>query len=195
MRKRWVILITMISMLFIAVTAVGPMMSNVEKPQYGIVKSQGSMEVRHYDPMLIAVVQMSGTRSEALGDGFRLLADYIFGNNTVSQSIAMTAPVQQQSMEDDWLVSFVMPAEYTLETLPKPMNHRVILKEVEAKTFAVVRFSGMNSDKNLQLHEKQLMEYISSQDLEVIGVPQYAFYNPPWTLPFMRRNEVMIEIQ
>lgn len=144
-----------------------------------------------------------------IGDGFRLLADYIFGNNSVKQEIAMTAPVQQQesmkiamtapvqqqSAGDDWQVSFVMPSEYTMETLPKPVNDRVTLKEIPAKAFAVITFSGMNSDENVQEHEKILVEYIEANDLTVSGTPKYAFYNPPWTLPPMRRNEVMIELE
>jgi hypothetical protein len=107
----------------------------------------------------------------------------------------MTTPVQQQSMGDDWQVSFVMPSEYTIETLPRPVNDCVILKKIPAKTFAVITFSGSSSDKNLKNHENQLMKYVSANELLVIGAPKYAFYNPPWTLSLMRRNEVMIEIQ
>jgi len=184
-------------------------MSDVETPNYEVVKSQGDIEIRQYDPIIIAEAQMKGEREDAIGDGFRLLADYIFGNNMAQQDIAMTAPVQQQestkiamtapvqqqSTGDDWQISFVMPSEYTMDTLPKPFNGRVTLKETPAKTFAVITFSGTNSDENMKEHQKQLMEYVSSNDLSVIGTPKYAFYNPPWTLPPMRRNEVMIEIQ
>ena len=107
----------------------------------------------------------------------------------------MTAPVQQQFTGDDWQISFVMPSEYTMETLPKPVNEHVTIKEIPAKTFAVITFSGTNSDKNVKDHENQLMTYVGANELLVIGTPKYAFYNPPWTLPPMRRNEVMIEIQ
>ena len=198
-----------IGIVLIGAIAVGPIMSDVETPDYELVKSQGAIEIRQYNPMLIAEVQMSGKREDAIGDGFRLLADYIFGNNIANQDIAMTAPVQQQestriamtapvqqqSTGDDWQVSFVMPSEYTMDTLPKPVNERVALKEIPAKTFAAITFSGTNSDENVQKHEKILLEYIEANDLSVIGTPKYAFYNPPWTLPPMRRNEIMIEIQ
>ena len=198
-----------IGIVLIGVVVVGPIMSNVETPDYEIVQSEGAIEIRQYDPMLIAEVQMSGKREDAIGDGFRLLADYIFGNNIANQDIAMTAPVQQQestkismtapvqqqSTGDDWQISFVMPSEYTMDTLPKPVNERITLKKIPAKTFAVITFSGTNSDENVQEHEKILLEYIGSKSLSVIGTPKYAFYNPPWTLPPMRRNEVMIEIQ
>ena len=209
MKKRWKMIATIIGVVLICVVAAGPIMSDVETPDYKIVKSHDAIEIRQYDPMLIAEVHMSGQRKDAIGDGFRLLADYIFGNNIAHQDIAMTAPVQQQestridmtapvqqqSIGDDWKVSFVMPSEYTIETLPKPVNERVALKEIPAKTFVVITFSGTNSDENVQAHERILLEYIEDNKLSVIGTPKYAFYNPPWTLPPMRRNEVMIEIE
>ena len=209
MRKRWIIIAAIVGIVLIGAVAVGPIMSDVETPDYEVIKSEGDIEIRQYAPMIIAQVQMSGKREEAIGDGFRLLADYIFGNNSVKQEIvmtapvqqqesmkiAMTAPVQQQSAGDDWQVSFVMPSEYSMSTLPKPVNESVALKEVPAKEFAVITFSGTNSDENVQEHEKLLMEYIEANDLTVSGPTKYAFYNPPWTLPPMRRNEVMIELE
>ena len=209
MKKRWIMIAAIIGVILIGAVAVGPIMSDVETPDYEVTKVEGDIEIRQYDPMIIAEVQMSGKREEAIGDGFRLLADYIFGNNSVKQGIAMTAPVQQQesmkiamtapvqqqSAGDGWQVSFVMPSEYTMDTLPKPVNDRVALKRIPAKTFAVITFSGTNSDKNVQRHEKILMEYVEANNLSVIGIPKYAFYNPPWTLPPMRRNETMIEIE
>ena len=198
-----------IGIVLIGAIAAGPIMSDVETPKYEVVKSQGSIEIRQYEPMIIAQVQVNGKREEAIGDGFRLLADYIFGNNIANKDIAMTAPVQQQestriamtapvqqqSTGDDWLVSFVMPSEYTMDTLPTPVNEHVTLKKIPAKTFAAITFSGTNSDENVKAHEKILLEYVKANNLSVIGTLKYAFYNPPWTLPFMRRNEVMIEIQ
>ena len=198
-----------IGIVLIGIFAAGPIMSDVETPDYKIIRAEAEIEIRKYEPLIIAEVQMKGKREDTIGGGFRLLANYIFGNNIAKQDIAMTAPVQQQesakiamtapvqqqSMGDDWQVSFVMPSEYTMETLPKPVNERVILKKIPAKTFAVITFSGRNSDKNLKNHENQLMKYVSANEFLVIGTPKYAFYNPPWTLPHMRRNEVMIEIQ
>lgn len=198
-----------IGIVLIGAVAVGPIMSDVETPDYEVTKSEGDIEIRQYESMIIAQVQISGKREDAIGDGFRLLADYIFGNNSVKQEIvmtapvqqqesmkiAMTAPVQQQSAGDDWQVSFVMPSEYSMATLPKPVNERVELKQIPAKEFAVITFSGTNSDENVQEHEKILMEYIEANDLTINGPPKYAFYNPPWTLPPMRRNEVMIELE
>ncbi|MGB1186739.1 SOUL family heme-binding protein [Cycloclasticus pugetii] len=202
-------IVAIIGIVFTLAIAVGPVMSDVEIPNYEVVKSEGDIQIRKYAPMIIAEVQMSGKREDAIGDGFRLLADYIFGNNIANQDIAMTAPVQQQestkiamtapvqqqSAGNYWQVSFVIPSEYTMDTLPKPVNERVVLKEIPAKTFAAITFSGTNSDENVKAHEKILLEYVEANDLSVISTPKYAFYNPPWTLPPMRRNEVMIEIQ
>lgn len=209
MRKRWLMIAAIIGIIVISAVAVGPIMSDVETPDYEVVKSQGNIEIRRYDPMIIAEVQVSGEREAAIGDGFRLLADYIFGNNIAKQDIAMTAPVQQQesrkiamtapvqqqSAGDAWQISFVMPSAYSMDTLPEPVNERVALKKVSAKQFAAITFSGMNSDDNVKDHEKRLMDYIQANELLVTGPPKYAFYNPPWTLPPMRRNEVMIEIE
>lgn len=208
MKKKWIIIVSIVALILIGGVLTGPIMSNVEKPDYEVIHSTENIEIRRYAPMIIAEVAVEGKRKEAIRNGFRQLADYIFGNNTAqkdiamtapvqqqkNQRIAMTAPVQQQSSDNVWNVSFVMPSEYRMASLPKPNNDRVHLKEVPSKTFAVIRFSGTNADKNIAKHEAQLRDYIESQQITGIGSPKYAFYNPPWTLPFMRRNEVMIEV-
>jgi DNA gyrase inhibitor GyrI len=206
--KKWIMMSAIIGIVLIGVAAVGPIMSDVETPDYRVVKSEKNIEIRQYETMIIAKVRMDGERKDAIGEGFRLLADYIFGNNSVEQNITlttpvqqqstkikMTAPVQQQSAGGSWQVSFVMPSEYSMRTLPKPGNERVILKEIPANQFVVITFSGMNSDANLKEHEDKLMQYIKANDISLVSSPKYAFYNPPWTLPFMRRNEVMIELE
>lgn len=190
---------------------VGPVMSHVEKPDYKVIASEGQVEVRRYSPLITAEVTTTGDRDEAISAGFRLLADYIFGNNTKSNKIAMTAPVSQQPQqsekismtapvsqqpkaENTWNVRFVMPSAYTMETLPKPNNDKVDIKKVPAKTYAAIKFSGSKSAKNIRRYEKKLMDYIEDNNLEPVSAPVYAFYNPPWTLPFLRRNEVMYEV-
>ena len=186
----------------------GPVMSNVEKPDYKVIQTEQNIEIRQYEPMIIAEVEVDGKREDAIREGFRLIADYIFGNNTVqrdiamtapvqqqeSQKIAMTAPVQQQSTGRSWQISFVMPSKYSMETFPEPKNDRVRLKGIMTKKFVVIKFSGTNSNENVTEHENQLMNYIEANQIKIIDSPKYAFYNAPWTLPFMRRNEVMIEI-
>jgi len=113
---------------------------------------------------------------------------------TKSDKIAMTAPVIQQGDGTSWKVRFVMPAAYQIDTLPKPNNDAIKLKEVPGKRFSVIRFSGLASNENLQEHEKELRSFIKERNLKPLSLAIYAFYNPPWTLPFLRRNEVMIEV-
>lgn len=183
-------------------------MSNVEQPDYKLVTSKKNIEIRDYAPMILAEVEVSGERKQAIKEGFKILADYIFGNNTsnkkletpaqvtneISEKMAMTAPVTQEQHLDQWKIKFVMPKKYTLETLPKPNSKNVVLIPVPAKRFAVIRFNGLPDDENLKEHTKELQAYISGEKLNPVGEPIFAFYNPPWTLPFLRRNEVMIEI-
>jgi effector-binding domain-containing protein len=210
MKKRWKMIAAIVAVLVLGGVLAGPIMSDVQRPDYEVISTaEAGIEIRRYAPMIIAQVTMQGEREEAIGDGFRLLADYIFGNNTVSQEIAMTAPVQQQASEkiamtapvqqqaegNAWTVSFVMPSEYTMESLPKPNNERVTLKQVPAKRLIAITFSGTNSNENIAEHEQQLKAYIQANNLQTTGQPTYAFYNPPWTLPPMRRNEVMIELE
>lgn len=186
----------------------GPIMSNVEQPKYKLVEADKNIEIRDYGPTIVAEVEASGERAKAISEGFRLIADYIFGNNSSKQNVPMTAPVTQQSGEkiamtapvtqqgsgNTWTVRFIMPAKYTLATLPKPNNLAVKLREIPGKRFAVIRFSGMAGEESLKRHTEELQAFISAKKLQALSGPTYAFYNPPWTLPFFRRNEVMIEV-
>ena len=208
MKKKWTMITSIITLILIVGVLAGPVMSNVEKPDYKVIQSEQNIEIRQYEPMIIAEVEVDGKREDAIGDGFRLLADYIFGNNTVqqvismtapvqqkeNQNIAMTAPVQQQSTGKSWRMSFVMPSKYSMDSLPVPNNNHVRLKGILAKKFVVIEFSGTNSNENVTAHENQLMNYIEENQIKINDSPKYAFYNPPWSLPFLRRNEVMIEI-
>ena len=209
MKCRRKIIILIVATILVGALATGPIMSNVETPSYKVIQSKGKIEIREFDPMVIAEVQVVGRRKDAISSGFKLLADYIFGNNIsqeninttatiqqpASEKIAMTAPVQQQLANDSWLVSFIMPSEYNLEDLPKPKNIEVKLKNVPVKRFVTIQFSGTSSDENLAKHKKLLVEFIKNNSISVTGTSKYAFYNPPWTLPLMRRNEVMFEVQ
>ena len=199
---------SIIALILVVGVLAGPVMSNVEKPDYKVIQSEQNIEIRQYEPMIIAEVEVDGKREDAIRDGFRLIADYIFGNNTVEQNISMTAPVQQKENQKiamtspvqqqlagkSWQISFVMPSKYNMDSLPVPNNNRVRLKKILTKKFVVIEFSGTNSNENVTEHENQLMNYIEANQIKIIGSPKYAFYNAPWTLPFLRRNEVMIEI-
>lgn len=186
----------------------GPIVSNVDQPKYAVVTSDKNIEVRDYPPMIVAEVEVAGERRKAIREGFRTIADYIFGNNLSAQKVAMTAPVTQQASEkiamtapvtqqgdgEAWRVRFVMPAHSTMETLPKPRNPAVEFKGIEGKRFAVIRFSGMAGETSLERHMDELNTYLRARNSTSLAAPTYAFYNPPWTLPFLRRNEIMIEI-
>jgi hypothetical protein len=186
----------------------GPIVSNVEQAKYTVVTTSDNIEIRDYAPMLVAEVEVTGDRKESINQGFRLIADFIFGNNSAAQKVAMTTPVIQQPSEkiamtapviqqgdgNTWKVRFVMPAEYTIDMLPKPNNKAVKIERIEGKRFAVIRFSGLAGNDSLKENTNLLNEYIDTNTLSTISTPVFAFFNPPWTVPFMRRNEVMIEI-
>ncbi len=184
-------------------------MSQVEQAPYTVLEAHGNIEIREYAPTLVAEVEVRGERRQALNAGFRLIADYIFGNNLSSKKVAMTAPVTQEAGEkiamtapvtqlggdNTWKVRFVMPRDYTLASLPRPRNSDVRLLPVPAHRAVVIRFSGSNTDKNLATHRDELLRYVAEHQLAVVGAPTTAFYNPPWTLPFLRRNEIMLELR
>jgi SOUL heme-binding protein len=187
----------------------GPIVSNVEQPKYQVIESSGNIEIRDYAPMIVAEAEVAGDRRDAIGKGFRIIADYIFGNNTAAQKVPMTAPVTQQGSEkiamtapvtqqgdgNIWWVRFVMPSSYTMKALPKPTNPVVKLKEIGATRYAAIRFSGMADEDSLKRRTEELNAFISAKNLTPLSAPTYAFYNPPWTLAFLRRNEVMVEIR
>ena len=201
-------LIAVVAVVLLGAALWGPIVSNVQQPKYQVVESSGNIEIRDYAPQIVAEAEVAGDRRDAIRKGFRIIADYIFGNNTSAQKVPMTAPVTQQGSEkiamtapvtqqgdgNIWRVRFVMPSSYTMEALPKPNNPAVKLKEIGAKRYAATRFSGMAGEDNLKRRTEKLNAFISAKNLTPLSAPTYAFYNPPWTLPFLRRNEVMVEI-
>jgi hypothetical protein len=181
-----------------------------EEPAYRSILQETPFEIREYPSLIAAEVTVSGERSEAVSAGFRLLAGYIFGGNTRKQSIAMTAPVIQNESPNEkiamtapvmqsadsagWIIRFIMPASYTLETLPTPNDPKVRLVSLPPKRLAVVRFSGLVDDNDVEQQTAVLRTFIAKQKLTANGTPSLARYDPPWTLWFLRRNEVMLEV-
>ena len=190
--RSWIVVALLL--LIFGFSLVGPVMSKVEEPGYVIEASDANIEIRYYNSMILAEVMVHGDRKEAIKDGFRVIADYIFGNNSSSQKIAMTAPVQQQKMKDGWRVSFVMPSKYSLISLPKPSIDNLLVREIPSAKYVAIRFSGTSTQANLKKHEAVLLDYVTAHRLKVLGSIKYAFYNPPWTLPFLRRNELMLQL-
>ncbi len=201
-------LAVIVAILAIAAAAAGPIMSRVEQPDYKITSTDGAIEIRSYGSMIAAEAEVKGERKAAINEGFRLIAAYIFGANKPNATIAMTAPVQQQGAQkiamtapvtqqttgDSWTVRFIMPSSWTLETLPAPNDPHVTLMPVPAKRMLAIRFSGTANDSLIQSKTEELRRYAADRKLATVGEPLLAFYNPPWTLPFFRRNEVMLEL-
>jgi hypothetical protein len=213
---------TILVFVLISLTGCSSIFSAPEPPYQSILK-EAPFEVRDYKPMIVAEVSVEGERYQAINDGFRLLADYIFGNNISQKQIPMTAPVVQSSslqkdlsrslpmtapvlqgakVENKWVVQFVMPEGETLNTLPTPNNNLVALKEMPAQRFAVIRFSGRNTDKLLHEKTKSLEDWIQTKNYGVLPkdsdmLPDifYAFYNPPFVPSFFRRNEILIPLR
>jgi len=184
-----------------------------EEPKYTVLEKESPFEIRLYAPMIVAEVQVEGDLDGASSQGFRLIAAYIFGQNQVSEKIAMTAPVSVADQTSKsakiamtipvgiepnagkWTVSFVMPAEYTMETIPKPINPQVQLRQIPALKKAIISFTGFYSDNKVTEKTLELEQWMKTRNLQSAGSPNFARYNPPWTLPFMRRNEVMINLR
>ena len=188
-----------------------------EEPKYTVLEKESPFEIRSYAPMIVAEVQVEGDLDGASSQGFRLIAAYIFGQNQVSEKIAMTAPVtaEPQSSKiamtapvtlepssaamtvqtaNQWRISFVMPSQYTMDTIPKPKNNAVRLKEIPSKYFAVHTYSGFNNLTRVQSKTDETVAWAGKRSLKMIGTPQISRYDPPWTLPIFRRNEIMVEI-
>ena len=191
-----------------------------EEPKFESLLKEDAFEVRRYAPQIVAETTLDGDMDSASNRGFRLIADYIFGNNqkgkiamTVpvvaepevqSEKIAMTVPVSVEPQTESaavmadasrWRIHFVMPNEYSLASLPKPLNPLVNLREVPERTFAVVTYTGFNTRSSVQAKTDELTAWLKSKQWEAVGKPQLARYNPPWTLPFLRRNEILQEIK
>jgi hypothetical protein len=168
----------------------------IEEPAFKPELREGAFELRDYPALVVAEVTVTGDQKEAASKGFRLLAGYIFGGNKGRQSIAMTAPVAQtQTSSGAWVVRFTMPRAYTLQTLPVPDDARVKLRDIEPARFSVLQFSGLAKPADVEARSKDLLALVESHRLRAIGSVSLAQYNPPWTLWFLRRNEVMVEVE
>lgn len=165
----------------------------LEVPAYEVVTSEGDFELRSYPGLVVARVDRTGSRQQAVRRGFTPLADYIFAKNRAGDKIAMTAPVTQGRREDGWTVSFIMPADLSLETLPLPAGD-VRLEELAPRDMAIVRFSGRWSDNRFRQQTRRLLDWIEARGLRPLGQPEYGYYNDPFTPAFLRRNEVLIEV-
>jgi hypothetical protein len=166
-----------------------------EMPPYSVEWTDGARELRVYGPHLLAEVRVSGGRTGAIQSGFRKLAGYIFGGNAEGEKIAMTVPVAQTPEGEHWVVSFMMPARFTRETLPTPRDDSIRFVEAGSSRQIVERFSGLPGTSNLEARATALRDWAKTKGYKITAGPHYYFYDAPMTLPWKRRNEVAFTVE
>ncbi len=187
-----------------------PAVLAVEEAEYRVVEQHGEIEVRDYAPSIIAEVIVDDEFEDAGSRAFRALFKYIDGNNRAQREIAMTAPVSQQKnpvkidmtapvsqsrQADGWAVSFMMPASFTMETIPEPLDPAVKIRPVPSYRAVSIRYSGTWSEENYAEHLEVLRRWLEEHGKEAAGEPVWARYNAPFTPWFMRRNEILIPLE
>ena len=192
----------------LAVLATEQLMA-VEEAEYTVIRQDGDIEIREYADAIIAETVVDDKFEDAGNRAFRKLFGYIGGDNRSqseiamtapvsqekrSEKIAMTSPVGQQKSGDGWAVSFMMPASYTMETIPQPTDPSVVIRQIPAHRVAAIRYSGFWSEEKYQEHLEELNVWIINENQEVAGQPVWARYNAPFTPWFMRRNEILIPV-
>jgi hypothetical protein len=186
--------------------------SGTEAPAYNVVGNAGPVQIRQYGPRLAASVTVRGNEISARSVGFRRLAGYIFGANSAAASIPMTAPVvesraassakiamtapvaQSQSADGGWTITFYMPQKYRIATLPKPNYADIQIHEISGTIDAVYRFSGIPGTTAVDNARAVLLRQLARSNWQPTGEPVTWFYDPPWTLPWCRRNEVAVAV-
>jgi hypothetical protein len=181
----------------------------IEEAKYKVVEKDNRFEIRDYTPHILAETIVEGDLEEAGNKAFKRLFRYISGDNRSRKKVAMTAPVSQQPMgekikmtapvgqrrvQEKWAVSFMMPASYTIETLPESEDPNITLRQVPARRMASVRYSGFWTEKRYLRYKSELESWIKEKGLTIVGDPMWARYNPPFTPWFLRRNEILIPI-
>ena len=183
--------------------------SGTEEPQFTVERRIGDVEIRQYGPRIAAETTIDADEEASRNEGFRRLAGYIFGANTGRTKIAMTAPVAQQSEKiamtapvaaqrdagGKWVIRFFMPSEHSLDSLPTPNDDRVRLVSVEPERVAVLRYAGLPNPRAVSAKADELLKVLRDNKIKAAGNPLSWFYDPPWTLPFLRRNEAVVSLK
>jgi hypothetical protein len=183
-----------------ALGSVAGLRFGTEEPPYTHARLTRTVDIRGYGPRIAAQTTVfdQADTATALSAGFRRLAGYIFGGNHRTTTIAMTAPVSQHAGEpvpgDGTVIRFFMPAEYTMDMLPTPIDDTVVLVTVPAETVAALRFTGDRSPKAVAERTAHLLDVLEDNGFKPAGTPAAWFYDPPWTLPFRRRNEIAVAV-
>lgn len=181
----------------------------IEEARYTVIEEKPGYEIRRYEPMLVAETAMTSASREGQSGAFRILARYIFGGNRSAEKIEMTAPVIMEgesrkiAMTAPVIVdrdgaanrmAFVLPSKFTRETLPVPVDERVAIRQVPVRVIAAVRFSWYAPEDRKKEKSEALLRMLSRDGVVVVGVPFYAGYNPPFSVPFLKRHEMLVEI-
>jgi len=202
-------LMTVLTSLFLTACSVFGVRS-AEEPHYQVLNDFGHIQIRLYPALVVAETGINADYENSSNQGFQRLAGYIFGNNKKqlkmvmtapvlqeqkAETLAMTAPVIQQQSGLIWLMAFVLPKDYSVATAPIPLDSAVIIKELPEKKVAVIQYSGFLSEQGIKDKSEELTNWLSQQGYKAISPARSAAYDPPWTLPFLRRNEVHIDIE
>lgn len=203
-----ILLLLLLSILITSCSVFG--VGNYEEPNYEVLLEEDNFQVRNYPEILVAQTTTSGTYKETSSMGFKRLAGYIFGDNVAkekismttpvlqekkSEKIEMTAPVYQQQDDSNWTMTFILPSKYTLETAPTPLNSKVVVKQRPSNKVATIRYSGRMTEASMNEHTQMLENWVNEKEFTVIETAYSAAYDPPWTLPMLRRNEIHIQIE
>jgi len=167
--------------------------NKTEQQQYRIISSEGAFEIRYYPEAVLASVSMNGSYGSSTGSGFQQLAGYIFGGNETEQKIAMTAPVRMQQNENNFQMSFVMPADIPMDSLPEPLNPGVAIHQSQPVYTASITFGGYTNEKIIGQMQDKLSEILAEKDIRHTGNFEVLGYNPPYQV-VNRRNEVIVEL-
>lgn len=183
---------------------------NFEILSYKTLLKEKNFEVRVYEDYLVAAVEEDNDDKDSSKSSFGLLFKYISGNNVPKEKINMTAPVIRQDEKEKIemtapvfqmkkgnkrTMSFVLPSKYDLNNVPVPSDPKVVIKQIKNRKVAVVQYSGIMNEEKIIKYTSRLLEWVGSKKYEVIGAPYSAGYDPPWTIPFLRRNEILVQIR
>ena len=201
--------ITFLVLVFISLSVPLNTLMAAEEAKYRLIERDGDFELRQYQPQIVAETLVEGDFQEVGNIGFRRLFDYISGKNRKKQSLPMTAPVSQEAASEKipmtapvnqervgekWRITFLMPARYSLENLPEPLDPQIKLTEIPGRLIAAFKYSGTWGRERYEEREKRLKKLIRQKGLKIVGEPVFARYNPPFMPWFLRRNEVLIPV-
>ena len=195
MKSMWIVIIVL-TVVFIAFQSFMSISnSNIEKQQYRVVKAEKGFELRYYPPATFATVKSSAkSYRELSGSGFRKIAGYIFGDNESSTKIAMTSPVHMDINEKESSMSFVMPSNYDVKSLPKPNDARVEIHQTPGEYAAAIEFGGFANDASIRKHAEELKQLLDQKGIKTIGNFRYLGYNPPYQI-IARKNEIVVAVE